>query len=80
LAIPNAQASVWATRTPIAFCIGQNFTKGANFRQVIGAELRNVVRKLNDSSRKRLAYRASAKVFLGGYSGALKTAGAALIA
>ncbi|RUR29474.1 IS30 family transposase [Vreelandella andesensis] len=30
----------------------QHFSKGTNFRKVIGAELRKVVRKLNDRPRK----------------------------
>ncbi|MGQ7250758.1 IS30 family transposase, partial [Vreelandella titanicae] len=38
-----------------------------------------VVHKLNDRPRKRLGYRTPAQVFLGEYSGALETAGAALI-
>ncbi|MDQ7731678.1 IS30 family transposase, partial [Halomonas sp. SpR1] len=37
-----------------------------------------VVAKLNNRPRKRLGYRTPAQVFLGEYSGALKTAGAAL--
>ncbi len=53
--------------------------KGTDFRQVTDTELRKVVRKLNDRSRKRLGYRTPAQVFLGEYSGALDTAGAALI-
>ncbi|MGP9656180.1 IS30 family transposase [Halomonas sp. AOP35-4E-18] len=59
--------------------IRQYFPKGTNFRQVTDAELRRVVRKLNDRPRKRLGYRTPAQVFLGEYSGALNTAGAALI-
>jgi IS30 family transposase len=60
--------------------IRQYFPKGTDFRQVTDAELRKVVRKLNDRPRKRLGYRTPAQVFLGEYSGALDTAGAALIA
>ena len=60
--------------------IRQYFPKGTDFRQVTDAELRRVVRKLNDRPRKRLGYRTPAQVFLGEYSGALDTAGAALIA
>lgn len=60
--------------------IRQYFPKGTDFRQVTDAELRRVVRKLNDRPRKRLDYRTPAQVFLGEYSGALDTAGAALIA
>jgi len=59
--------------------IRQYFPKGTDFRQVTDAELRKVVTKLNDRPRKRLGYRTPAQVFLGEYSGALKTAGAALI-
>ncbi len=60
--------------------IRQYFPKGTDFRQVTDAELRRVVRKFNDRPRKRLGYRTPAQVFLGEYSGALDTAGAALIA
>lgn len=60
--------------------IRQYFPKGTDFRQVTDAELRKVVKKLNDRPRKRLGYRTPAQVFLGEYSGALDTAGAALIA
>ncbi|SFT61366.1 IS30 family transposase, partial [Halomonas saccharevitans] len=60
--------------------IRQYFPKGTDFRQVTDAELRRVLRKLNDRPRKRLGYRTPAQVFLGEYSGALDTAGAALIA
>jgi len=60
--------------------IRQYFPKGTDFRQVTDAELRRVVEKLNDRPRKRLGYRTPAQVFLGEYSGALDTAGAALIA
>nr|WP_232710992.1 IS30 family transposase [Halomonas sp. 141] len=60
--------------------IRQYFPKGTDFRQVTDAELRRVVRKLNDRPRKRLGYRIPAQVFLGEYSGALDTAGVALIA
>lgn len=60
--------------------VRQYFPKGTNFRQVTDAELRQVVRKLNDRPRKRLGYRTPAQMFLGEYSGALETAGAALIA
>jgi hypothetical protein len=54
--------------------------QGTAFWQVTDAELRGVVRKLNDRPRKRLGYRTPAQMFLGEYSGALNTAGAALIA
>ncbi len=54
--------------------------KGTDCRQVTGAELRQVFRKLNDRPRKRLDYRTPTQVFLVEYSGALNTAGAALIA
>ena len=60
--------------------IRQYFPKGTDFRQVPDAELRKVVEKLNDRPRKRLGYRTQAQVFLGEYSGALDTAGAALVA
>ncbi|MBS3670005.1 IS30 family transposase [Vreelandella boliviensis] len=60
--------------------VRQYFPKGTDFRQVTDAELRRVVRMLNDRPRKRLGYRTPAQVFLGEYSGALDTAGAALIA
>ncbi|SDJ60928.1 Transposase and inactivated derivatives, IS30 family [Billgrantia gudaonensis] len=60
--------------------IRQYFPKGTDFRQVTDVELRRVVKKLNDRPRKRLGYRTLAQVFLGEYSGALDTAGAALIA
>jgi len=60
--------------------IQQYFPKGTDFRQVTDTELRKVVKKLNDRPRKRLGYRTPAQVFLGKYSGALDTAGAALIA
>jgi len=53
------------------------FPKGTDFRKVTDAELRGVVNKLNDRPRKRLGYRI--QVFLGEHSGALETAGAALI-
>ena len=59
--------------------IRQYFPKGTDFRKVTNAELRRVVHKLNDRPRKRLGYRTPAQVFLGEYSGALETAGAALI-
>ena len=59
--------------------IRQYFPKGTDFRKVTNAELRRVVNKLNDRPRKRLGYRTPAQVFLGEYSGALETAGAALI-
>ena len=59
--------------------IRQYFPKGTDFRKVTNTELRSVVNKLNDSPRKRLGYRTPAQVFLGEYSGALETAGAALI-
>ncbi|WP_355661575.1 IS30 family transposase [Halomonas salifodinae] len=57
----------------------QYFPKGTDFRQVTDAELRKVVKKLNERPRKRLGYRTPALVFLGEYSGALDTSGAALI-
>ncbi|WP_192034467.1 IS30 family transposase [Halomonas sp. YLGW01] len=60
--------------------IRQYFPKGTDFRQVTDAKLRKVVEKLNDRPRKRLGYRTPAQVFLGEYSGALDTAGAALVA
>lgn len=60
--------------------IRQYFPKGTDFRKVTDAEVRKVVKKLNDRPRKRLGYRTPAQVFLGEYSGALDTAGAALIA
>jgi len=60
--------------------IRQYFPKGTDFRQVTDAKLRKVVEKLNDRPRKRLGYRTPAQVFLGEYSGALGTAGAALVA
>ncbi|MBZ9559705.1 IS30 family transposase [Halomonas coralii] len=60
--------------------IRQYFPKGTDFRQVTDTKLRKVVMKLNDRPRKRLGYRTPAQVFLGEYSGALDTAGAALIA
>ncbi|MBZ5877443.1 IS30 family transposase [Chromohalobacter israelensis] len=60
--------------------IRQYFPKGTDFRQVTDAKLRKVVKNLNDRPRKRLGYRTPAQVFLGEYSGALNTAGAALIA
>ncbi|MCE9662958.1 IS30 family transposase [Halomonas sp. M5N1S17] len=60
--------------------IRQYFPKVIDFRQVTDAEVRAVVKKLNDRPRKRLGYRTPAQVFLGEYSGALDTAGAALIA
>ena len=60
--------------------IRQYFPKGTDFRQVTDAKLRKVVEKLNDRPRKRLGYRTPAQVFLGEYSGALNTAGAALVA
>ncbi|MGP9645308.1 IS30 family transposase [Halomonas sp. AOP22-C1-8] len=59
--------------------IRQYFPKGTDFRQITDAEVRRVVNKLNDRPRKRLGYRTPAQVFLGEYSGALNTAGAALI-
>lgn len=59
--------------------IRQYFPKGTDFRQVTDSEVRRVVEKLNDRPRKRLGYRTPAQVFLGEYSGALNTAGAALI-
>ncbi|MHA3025188.1 IS30 family transposase [Chromohalobacter israelensis] len=60
--------------------IRQYFPKGTDFRQVSDTKLRKVVEKLNDRPRKRLGYRTPAQVFLGEYSGALNTAGAALVA
>lgn len=58
--------------------IRQYFPKGTDFRKVTDAEVRRVVEKLNNRPRKRLGYRTPAQVFLGEYSGALNTAGAAL--
>ncbi|WP_417422289.1 IS30 family transposase [Halomonas sp.] len=58
--------------------IRQYFPKGTDFRKVSDSALRRVVAKLNNRPRKRLGYRTPAQVFLGEYSGALKTAGAAL--
>jgi len=60
--------------------IRQYFPKGTDFQQITDGEVRRVVNKLNDRPRKRLGYRTPAQVFLGEYSGALNTAGAALIA
>jgi len=60
--------------------IRKYFFKGTDFQNVSNAELRKVVDKLNDRSRKRLDYRTPAQVFLGKYSGALGIVGAALIA
>ena len=60
--------------------IRQYFPKGTGFHQITDAEVRRVVNKLNDRPRKRLGYRTPAQVFLGEYSGALNTAGAAFIA
>lgn len=60
--------------------IRQYYPKGTDFKKITDAELRRVVEKLNDRPRKRLGYRTPAQVFLGEYSGALTTAGAALIA
>jgi IS30 family transposase len=60
--------------------IRQYFPKGTDFQKVTDGEVRRVVNKLNDRPRKRLGYRTPAQVFLGEYSGALNTAGAALIA
>lgn len=45
-------------------------------RQVTDAEVRRMVKKLNDRPRKRLGYRTPAQVFMGEYSGALDTSGA----
>lgn len=59
--------------------IRQYYPKGTDFKKITDAELRRVVEKLNDRPRKRLGYRTPAQVFLGEYSGALDTAGAALI-
>ncbi|UTD53866.1 IS30 family transposase [Halomonas sp. MS1] len=53
--------------------IRQYFPKGTDFRNVSGTELRRVVNKLNDRPRRRLGYRTPPQVFLGEYSGALKT-------
>ena len=58
--------------------IRQYFPKGTDFRKVSDSALRRVVAKLNNRPRKRLGYRTPAQVFLGEYSGALETAGAAL--
>lgn len=60
--------------------IRQYYPKGTDFRKITDADLRTVVKKLNNRPRKRLGYRTPAQVFLGEYSGALKTSGAALIA
>ena len=59
--------------------IRQYFPKRTDFRRVSDAELRRVVEKLNNRPRKRLGYRTPAQVFLGEHSGALETAGAALM-
>ncbi|MGP9768501.1 IS30 family transposase, partial [Halomonas sp. AOP13-D3-9] len=59
--------------------IRQYFPKGTDFQLITDAKVRRVVNKLNDRPRKRLGYRTPAQVFLGEYSGALNTAGAALI-
>ena len=58
--------------------IRQYFPKGTDFRKMSDSVLRQVVAKLNNRPRKRLGYRTPAQVFLGEYSGALETAGAAL--
>jgi transposase, IS30 family len=58
--------------------VRQYFYKGTDYRQVTDPELRKVVNKLNDRPRKRLGYRTPAQVFLGEYSVALESAGAAL--
>lgn len=60
--------------------IRQYFPKGTDLQQITDGEARRVVKKLNERPRKRLGYRTPAQVFLGEYSGALHTAGAALIA
>lgn len=59
--------------------IRRYFPKGTDFRQGTDAELRKLVKKLNDRPRIRLGYRTPAQVSLGKYSGAQDTAGAALI-
>ncbi|MDI4637432.1 MULTISPECIES: IS30 family transposase [Halomonadaceae] len=59
--------------------IRQYFPKGTDFQRVSDADLRRVVEKLNNRPRKRFGYRTPAQVFLGEHSGALETAGAALI-
>lgn len=53
--------------------------KRADFSKVTQRTLNQVVEQLNNRPRKRLGYRTPAEVFLGEYSGALKTSGAALI-
>lgn len=58
--------------------IRQYFPKGTDFLKVNDSALRIVVAKLNNRPRKRLRYRTPAQVSLGEYSGAMKTAGAAL--
>lgn len=58
--------------------IRQYFPKGTDFATVSKAAIRKVERALNSRPRKRLGYRTPAEVFLGEYSGELKTSGAAL--
>lgn len=60
--------------------IQKYFLKGTDFHKVSNAGLRKLGDKLNDRPRKLLDYRVPAQAFLGEYSGALDTAGAALIA
>ncbi|WP_280566702.1 IS30 family transposase [Chromohalobacter sp. 296-RDG] len=67
-------------RLTIGHWEGDTVLKGhKQSRLVTLVELRRTVNKLNDRPRKQLGYRTPAQVFLGEYSGALDTAGAALI-
>jgi len=58
----------------------QYFPKGTDFQNVSNTKLPEVIDKLNDRPRKLLGYRTPAQIILGEYSGALDTAGAALVA
>ena len=60
--------------------IRQYFPKGTDFAQLRKSDIRKVENALNNRPRVRLGFRTPAEIFLGEYSGALETSGAALIA
>jgi IS30 family transposase len=58
--------------------IRQYFPKGTDFAQLRKSDIRKVENALNNRPRVRLGFRTPAEIFLGEYSGALETSGAAL--
>ena len=60
--------------------IRQYFPKGTDFAQLWKSDIRKVANALNNRPKVRLGFRTPAEIFLGEYSRALETSGAALIA